>query len=97
MGHLVHICSNIYLKPNRKLSALTRVVKFVPFFLKKRRVLIKAFIELQSKYFSLVWMFHGSVFNDRINTLHERMHLRIHTIFLSQTFISNTRLKLAKS
>ena len=35
--------SNICLKANRKLSAVTRVAKFVPF--KQRRILFKAFIE----------------------------------------------------
>ena len=37
--------SNICLKANRKLSALTRVSKFV--LLKKRHILFKAFIESQ--------------------------------------------------
>ena len=49
--------SNICLKANRKLSALTRVAKFVPF--KKGRILFKAFTESQFKYCPLVWMFHG--------------------------------------
>ena len=44
--------SNICLKANRKLSALTRVAKLVPF--KKTRILFKAFIETQLKYCSLV-------------------------------------------
>ena len=35
--------SNIFSKVNRKLSALTRVAKFLPF--KKRRIFFKAFIE----------------------------------------------------
>ena len=62
--------SNICLKANRKLSALTRVAKLVPF--KKTRILFKAFIETQLKYCSLVWMFHGMQINDKINKLHER-------------------------
>ena len=62
--------SNICLKANRKLSALTRVAKFAPF--KKRRILFKAFIESQFKYCPLVWMFHGRQINDKINKLHER-------------------------
>ena len=49
--------SNICLKANRKLNALTRVAKFVPF--KQRRILFKAFIESQFKYCQLVWIFHG--------------------------------------
>ena len=64
--HVSNICS----KANRKLSALIRVVKFLPF--KKRRILFKAFIESQFKYCPLVWMFHGRQTNDKINKLHER-------------------------
>ena len=62
--------SNICTKANRKLSALTRVARFLPF--KKRRILFKAFIESQFKYCPLVWMFHGRQTNDKINKLHER-------------------------
>ena len=62
--------SNICLKANRKLSALTRVAKFVPF--KKRRILFKAFIESQFKYCPLAWMFHGRQINEKINKLYER-------------------------
>ena len=58
--------SNIYSKANRKLSALTRVGKFLPF--KKRRILCKAFIESQFKYCRLVWMFHGRQINDKKTT-----------------------------
>ena len=54
--------SNIYSKANRKLSALTRVPKFLPF--KKRRIV---FTELQFKYRPLVWMFHGGQINNKIN------------------------------
>ena len=45
--------SNICLKANRKLNALTRVSKFVS--CKKRHILFKAFIESQFKYCPLVW------------------------------------------
>ena len=62
--------SNIYSKANKKLSALTRVAKFLPF--KKRHILFKAFTESQFKYCPLVWMFHGTQTNDKINKLHER-------------------------
>ena len=44
--------SNICPRANRKLSALTRVPKSLPF--KKRRILLKAFIELQFEYCPLV-------------------------------------------
>ena len=57
--HVSNVCSNA----NRKLCALTRVAKFLPF--KKRRILYKAFIELQFKYCTLVWMFHGRQIDDK--------------------------------
>ena len=64
--HVSNICSKV----SRKLSALTRVAKFLPF--KKRRILFKAFIESQFKCCPLVWMFHGKQINDKVNKLHER-------------------------
>ena len=64
--HVSNICS----KANRKLSALTRVAKFLPF--KKRRILFKAFNESQFKYCPFVWVFHGRQINEKINKLHER-------------------------
>ena len=47
--------SNICLKAKSKLSALSRVAKFVPF--KRRRILFKVFIESQFKYCPLVSLF----------------------------------------
>ena len=64
--HVSNMCS----KPNRKLSAITRVAKFLHF--KKRRILFKAFIESQFKYCPLVCMFHGRQINDKSSKLHER-------------------------
>ena len=54
--------SNICLKANRKLSALKRVTKFVPF---EKDVFFKAFLESQFKYCRLVRMFHGRQINDK--------------------------------
>ena len=62
--------SNICSKASRKLSALTRVDKFLPF--KKRHILFKAFIESRFKYCPLAGIFHGRQINDKINKLHER-------------------------
>ena len=64
--HVANICS----KANRKLSALTRVAKFLLF--KKRRILFEAFIESQFNYCLFVWIFQGRQINDKINKLHER-------------------------
>ena len=66
--------SNICLRANMELSALTRVAKFVPF--KKRCILLNTFIESQFKYCPLVWMFHGKQINDKINKL-QKIALRI--------------------
>ena len=57
LGVAIDKIHDICLKAKRKLSALARVAKFVPF--KKRRILFKTFIESQLKYCPLVWMFHG--------------------------------------
>ena len=38
----------------------------------KKRVLMKAFIESQFSYCSLIWMFHSRGVNSKINHLHER-------------------------
>ena len=51
--------SNICLKANGKLSALTKVVKFVPF--KKRRILFKAFIESQFM-FTMILLRHLKIY-----------------------------------
>ena len=64
--HLLKIC----LKTNKKLSALTRIKKYLDFH--KMRVLFKAFFESQFKYCSLTWMFHSRKTNKGINQRHER-------------------------
>ena len=64
------MCSNICSKANRKLNALTRVAKFLPF--KKRCILFKVFIGSQFKSCPLEWMFHGRHNHDKINKKHER-------------------------
>ena len=62
--------SDICLKAGRKLSVLTRIVKYLNF--KEKRVLFKSFFESQFKYCPLVWMFHNRRTNNKINRLHER-------------------------
>ena len=57
-------------KKDRKLSALTRLCKFIS--LKHRRVLMKSFIESQFAYCPLVWMCCDKTSDNRINHLHER-------------------------
>ena len=50
-AHLSEVCQ----KAENKLSALTRIFKFLSF--DKRRLLVKGFFESQFKYCPLVWMF----------------------------------------
>ena len=39
---------------------------------KKRRTLMKAFIESQFSYCPLIWIFHSKIMNNKINRIHER-------------------------
>ena len=40
--------------------------------LPKKRVLMKAFTTSQFSYCPLIWMYHSSTLNNRINNIHER-------------------------
>ena len=62
--------SDICMKAGRKLTALGRLSRLLPF--NKRRILMKSFIESQFSYCPLVWMFHDRNLNNKINRLHER-------------------------
>ena len=64
--HISSICKKVSLK----LHALARVSHLMN--KDKLRLLMKAFIESQFSYCSLIWMFHSRTLNSRINTLHER-------------------------
>ena len=64
--HVLNICK----KASRKLSALSRMRRFLSF--DKKKIIFKAFFESQFKYCPLVLMFHGRELNQRINRLHER-------------------------
>ena len=52
------------------LHALARVSTFID--QDKLRLILKAFIESQFSYCSLIWMFHNRSINNKINKLHER-------------------------
>ena len=60
----------VYKKVSRKLHALARVSKFIS--KKKLRVIMKGFIMSHFSYCHLVWMWHSSTLNNKINKLHER-------------------------
>ena len=64
--HISTICKKVSLK----LHVLARVSQFMD--QAKLRLLMKAFIESQFSYCSLVWMFHSRKLNNRINKLHKR-------------------------
>lgn len=75
--HVLNLCA----KANQKLSALTRMARFLSF--EKRRTLFKAFFESQFKYSPLIWMFYGRQANNRINQLHERALRLVYNDFIS--------------
>ena len=57
-------------KPARNyVHALGRVANFMSF--EKRRTLLKAYIESQFNYYRLIWMFHSTTINNKINRIHE--------------------------
>ena len=64
--HVLSLC----MRASRKLSALTRIIKFMN--LQQRRTLMKAFVVSQFNYCPLLWMFHSRKLNNKINKLHER-------------------------
>ena len=64
--HVSTICK----KAGRKVTALSRLVKIMPFL--KRKILLKTFIESQFSYCPLIWMFHNRKLNRKINHIHER-------------------------
>ena len=63
--HVHKICD----KASQKLNALARLSSFMS--LEKRRLIMKAFVNSQSGYCPLIWMFHNRTLNNRINTIHE--------------------------
>ena len=62
--------NNVFLKANRKLSALMRIIKFLDF--NKTRMLFEGFFDSQFKYCPRTWMFYSRNLNHRINILHEK-------------------------
>ena len=64
--HVNKLCK----KPCQKLNALVRLEPFMNF--DKKRMIVKAFIELQFGYCPLVWMFHSRSLNNKIYRIHER-------------------------
>ena len=65
-SHLSTICKKV----GQKVTALARIVRLLPFH--RRKNILKAFIESQFSYCSLVWMFCSREMNRKINHIHER-------------------------
>ena len=62
--------SNLCKKASTKINALARVFPYMP--LNQKKTLMNAYFLSQFGYCPLVWMNHGRVLNNRINSLHER-------------------------
>ena len=65
-NHVTSLCK----KASQKLHALARISHYMD--LNKRRNLMKSFITSQFSYCPLIWMFHSSSLNNKINRIHER-------------------------
>ena len=65
-NHVFPLCK----KASLKFRAFARVLNFM--YLAKRKSLIKAFMTSQFNYWPLIWIFHSSQLNNRINKIHER-------------------------
>ena len=58
-------------KDNSKLSALSRLARYLP--MEQKKLLSMLFIEAQFKYCPLIWMFCSRSCNNKINKLHEKV------------------------
>ena len=76
--HINKICNIV----NKKLNALYRSGSHTSF--DKRKVLLRAFIESQFSYCSLIWMFHLRALNNKINRLHEKALRIVHGYYKSK-------------
>ena len=61
-----HFCE----KASLKLNALSRIAPLMN--VRKKRIIMKLFIESQFRYCPLIWMFHSRGLNNKINRIHER-------------------------
>ena len=61
---------NLWKNAGAKLNALDRIAGYMD--IKKRRMIMKAFITSQFSYFPLIWIFYSRALNNKINTIHQR-------------------------
>ena len=60
----------IYAKARAKLKALARIFPLIN--IQKSKVMMKAFVTAQFNWYLLIWMFHSTKLNNKINRLHKR-------------------------
>ena len=65
-NHVSSLCE----KASQKFHTLTRIANYVN--ISKRKALMKTFIIPQFNYCPLIWMFHSTKLNHRINSIHKR-------------------------
>ena len=64
--HVLSLCK----KASQKLNALSRIASCMSF--DQRRLILNSFIASHFSYCPMVWMFHSTKLNERINQIHER-------------------------
>ena len=64
--HFLSLCE----KASQKLNALSRIASCMAF--DQRRLILNSFIASHFSYCPIVWMFHSTKLNERINQIHER-------------------------
>ena len=82
------MCLNYAEKLTKKLSVLARLTNFMS--IKQRRLLRKFFIGSQLGCCPLIWMFHGTGVNNKINHLDERS---LHIVYKDNKSSSKELLK----
>ena len=76
--HISKICNIV----KKKLNVLHRIGSHMS--LDKRKMLLRAFIESQFSYCTLIWMFHSRTCNNKINRLHEKALRTVYGDFKSK-------------
>ena len=64
--HVANICNRV----SKKLYALARISQYMN--IHKQIMTMKAFISSEFGYYPLVWIFHSTKLNSRVNKLHKR-------------------------
>ena len=65
----------------KKINTLCRVTGYMS--LKKRRIVMKTFVEFQFNYCPLIWMLPSRTLNNKINRLHERVLRTVYSDYKS--------------